>query len=555
MGGLWIWVWVAASLVGLGAAAMGVRWWRKRRRVRIVATRGIDARQFATSSAALVPASRPSVPPPSPLYDADGSKTIRTMHWQDTVTGAQTRSRRIRNYSQWYRTDSNVYAPTGRTLGEENAPPYGWEGGWDMRWAMLDSPVQAFISNASSEEGNGTLWGARLSWRPELWVNFKLLETNSGVTPTPNLDGRFVQWPSILDGGGFLRLDTMGDALGKLLRFTSQPSAWPRISVMQSPGCTFEIVDRSRLRFLAPDGDVYLETRPAYGWWGAADPTADEATQGRVEIVEGEAITVNGKQLRTFRLVPLAEDWGAAVFPIYLDPTLTVSGTTDLEDTCLLSGGNADKNYGGRTDVVFKNNSTQIAVFRVVSGALPAGTYNSVDISVYPAAGATVNSHSNRILSGNAWVEGVSNGVIEAGAACWNWAVYNTLAWNGSAGCNTAGVDYNSDNLCVFGPYTSGVWATEPCTAAGVAAFQGWADASHANEGMRLGEGGASTAQLRIASQESANGWYVDIDYNAPSTGGRIVTHSGNVFKDRAAARPAFPGHPFGDFSRILVKC
>lgn len=545
--------WSIAAVAGLSAVVallQMVRGSQRRLRVEFAAPPPAVAR-------AALGATRNPLPMPRPQYDRDGSRTLRTTHWADIVVARASRRRRIGNYGNFFRSDAGIYRPTALGVEEAQSAPYDWQGLWDFRWAQLNTPLQSFASDAASDAASGCLWGCRLSWLPRLWVNFKLLGALPGVTPTPNLGQRTVTWPSVLQGPGHLQVDAGRHALSKKIRFDGQPAQWPRISIRQPLGCTFEIDNETTLVFLSANGTEYMRTRPAFGWWGAASPDEDGAQTGRLRVVEADPINVNGMALRTVRLVPVAEDWAAATFPIYLDPSLVISGTTDLEDTALSSLA-ATSNYGAnfyvRYTQVTAPTTAWRGLIRVMTSALPAGVYTAASWTYYNTAAAGGDVLVKRVLPGNDWVEGTAVAGIQSGSTCWDYVKHNTQAWAGSSGCNTSGVDYDSA-LALTIPAATGS-STTAFAAAGVAAFQGWYNSTFANEGFVIGGGGASTTVATLHTQEyGVNPWTVEIFYDVAGSGGRIVTHSGNAFGDKAIGRPAFPGHPFGDFLRKLVQC
>ena len=93
------------------------------------------------------------------------------------------------------------------------------------------------------------------------------------------------------------------------------------------------------------------------------------------------------------------------------------------------------------------------------------------------------------IKPGNAWVGGDSYEAIEAGASCWNWAVYNTLAWlSGANGCGVSGTDYFADAAPPskgYGSYPSG--PDKPFSMALRPSWvSDWKNAATANEGMTI---------------------------------------------------------------------
>lgn len=486
---------------------------------------------------------------PRPQYDKDGSRTLRTMHWRDGAIDKQAGMRSIQNFSQWYRSDAGIYAPTWRTFAEPASLPYGWDGPWRFKWAQLDSPMQSFVSDAPSGAEHGCLWGMRLSWRPDLWVNFQLTEQRSGRPAIPTLRERRVVWQNVQAGSGALILDMHRHAVKKTLRYRSAPGTWARFAIRQPPGCTFEIVGGRALRFLDADGVEYMRTRPAYGWWGADDASSEDAQAGRVGLVEDEPERLAGEVLRTVRLAPFAADFSSATFPLYIDPSTAISGTTDLEDSYLFEG--RTRNYGGSSIVRTRGGGDYRGIIRIASSAIPSEVLTGVAITCTAAISNTNRAVLHRILPGNVWVEGSGDGTEDAGVVSWNYRINTTDTWQGAAGCDTAGVDYASatmgttPQLGPAGETRTGLLSGAP------AVLEAWRDAEYENNGALLLPASMQNpiTWCAFASTESGtyDPWSIEVYY---STGGkrRSVAFSGNAFGVYSNARPHQPGQPFEDF-------
>lgn len=439
------------------------------------------------------------------------------------------RRREIRVGSN-YKTPGNAFAPSAPGLEQAQGAPPDWAGFWDFSFAGLNAPLQTFARD-SMDVGNRAMVGCRLSDRPQSWWNLKAMNVNP-VDAFVSEDGLTITYAGLWDGCDLV-FEVQGMRLVKRIVIWDKSIAPPHFefTVQYGQGHDFAVSGGSMR--LSQDGIDYLRTDIP---WGKDSATTGLGPDGENQIPTTltEQAPVAGRPV--VRITPDPVAMASAFGTVTIDPTSVISGSASLQDAMILSGGNADKNYGSRADFVFKNNGTQKSLLRVLTSALPIGTYNTVDIDVYPNAGSTIASESRRVLPGNSWVEGTSNGVIESGAVCWNYPTYNAPPWNGTAGCSTPHVDYQDDNVCTFGSYTSGVWATENCTAAGVANFQGWVDGTYANEGFVLGFSGASTAQLRLSSQQGTNPWFVTIDYD------ELVGGLPRLGRGRGIFRGAFRG-------------
>lgn len=122
-----------------------------------------------------------------------------------------------------------------------------------------------------------------------------------------------------------------------------------------------------------------------------------------------------------------------------------------------LDNGDPDGNYGAHTKGYFGDLSSNTRHFREVQrfdlSSIPAGRtcmtatlylwdtnwgnhLNSTTLDIYEIASAN-----------STWVAGTANASPQAGSCCWNKKIYNTTAWAGSAGLNTATTDYVNTSL------------------------------------------------------------------------------------------------------------
>jgi hypothetical protein len=112
------------------------------------------------------------------------------------------------------------------------------------------------------------------------------------------------------------------------------------------------------------------------------------------------------------------------------------------------------------------------------------------------------------------WVEnGYAGGISGApnSGACWNYQVYNTLAWAGSAGASTAGTDYYAPAL-YSDTYTSGsvpVWKSFTVTDSTILAL--WRD--YESIELLYRTSGFGNSNLIYSSEAGVNGPYFDIQY------------------------------------------
>lgn len=110
-----------------------------------------------------------------------------------------------------------------------------------------------------------------------------------------------------------------------------------------------------------------------------------------------------------------------------------------------------------------------------------------------------------------AWIEGISNGLAQAGEPCWNALAADgaggvTTDWAGSAGLSTSGTDYETTALGTFGGYLNDANGTNYTAALLVSRVQGWFGSPNTNYGILLTSITYGVGQL--ASREHATAAY-----------------------------------------------
>jgi len=205
-------------------------------------------------------------------------------------------------------------------------------------------------------------------------------------------------------------------------------------------------------------------------------------------------------------------DLSAAVYPVTVDPTLTLQPAAAEGKDNRIDSGNPTWNYGtvGRFDMF----TTVKGLIEYDLSSIPAtATCDSATFYTYQAnSGAalawTVTVYS--IASGNeAWIEGTQfAGLAAAGEPCWNALAADgaggvTTAWAGSAGLATSGTDYEASSIGSFSGNRSDANGTEYSTALTAARVAGWFSGSNTNYGMLLvtsaGVGGFGTSDNATA--------------------------------------------------------
>lgn len=384
----------------------------------------------------------------------------RDFHWSDTVPDPlhlQNKKRIIQNWLN-FKLPNRDWQESNLITEEVLSIPDNWTGQFDFKYQQLNSPLQVFAGD-STDPLNTALFGARWASNPEYWFNMKFI----GVTASQPIIYPVIQtirWNDIYTKTD-LGLRAYKHKIEKILKLKApgHPTSF-RFALRLPPGFSYLIINDS-LRILDDQGKVIFRSFPVHGWDSATTAlSADGSNSIRVSLVEAPPITVGGKTFPTFRLIPNQDDLSSAIYPVFIDPTVTITGIAAIEDTMLndTSTGNKNNNYGNTTVIqVFKWASGHIKpIWRILSG-IPAGTITGFRHFWYTNFLVTPNFpvDYHRITNANTWVEGTVSGAIQVGSPCWNWTKYNTQAWAGSLGCNTSGTDFEAS---VGTNYTITAW-------------------------------------------------------------------------------------------------
>jgi hypothetical protein len=386
--------------------------------------------------------------------------------------------------------------------------------GESLSYASRRAPLQAFVGDGSTALKTGLL-ALREAAHPGHWIKLKWVNVNTVATAADRA-ARTATWPDIWAQTD-LRYQIGRARVEKLitLKSSGHPASF-RCAFVLAPGHTYAIVGNS-LRIYDETGAEWLRTPPAW---------ARDAADARVRVAMVDGGLLGG--LPTIRLVPNATDLSSAVYPVRVDPTATLSGTTAIEDAMMISNA-SNANYGGYGDIyavegTYSSGSIRRTLMRIATASIPAGT-----ISAFRAK-LTRFPHSSSANPGNldwyaikdakTWVEGTSVGAQESGAACWDYARYNTLAW-ASAGCGTSGTDYDAGATPptqAFAAYASGPPASVLFTFDLKPEWPtAWRDATRVNNGMlvRARAESSGIAFYAASSEYSSNQPTFEIDYTA----------------------------------------
>jgi len=189
--------------------------------------------------------------------------------------------------------------------------------------------------------------------------------------------------------------------------------------------------------------------------------------------------------------VEFTADFTGAVYPVTIDPTMTLQPQGTVGKDCYLYSTQPTWNSGisdhleTRPAAMSSLLEFDLSVRHPSDVCVSATLYMTVN---YLDAGGsrTVNVYS--VAQANEdWVEGTKNEAVAAvGESTWDWKRYATVAWPGSAGCQTSGTDYESSLLGTFTVVDSAPVGTEYSTALTASRVEDWFGPSNTNYGLVL---------------------------------------------------------------------
>jgi hypothetical protein len=401
------------------------------------------------------------------------------LHHTDTALGGRDVRRVIGNYLN-FRTPAGEWQAADPDVEEQGTPPAHWSGAYEFTHALLRGALQVFVGD-STDPSNTALLGMRLAEEPDHWVNFKAVNVNAVPMVVQRLQRR-VAWAGLWDHADLAW--TLGRGLvRKVIRLNDpgHPAAF-RFAMRLPAGHTYTIAGNV-LRLFDGNGREWLRTPPPW--------MADSSDRKlRASLVEAPAMG----GFPTFRIVPNATDLQTATYPVVLDPTATISGTSAIEDNFMVEF-SPSNNAGGSTALVMGMQSAGTnyrQLFRIATAQIPAGTLSAFRLKAtrfaHPNSTVAGTLSIYSVAAGRSWVEGTrNNDGSQAGSCCWSHYQFNTLAWT-TAGAKSSGNDFDADAsppTYAYGTHSSGgdVLHTITLRASWATA---WRDGSHANQGILL---------------------------------------------------------------------
>lgn len=426
----------------------------------------------------------------------------RSQHHTTYRVVGKTKLRHIENWSNW-QNHLGVWGATSLNVASQVAEPPAWSGAYDFDRASQNAPIQFFARDAM-DAGNRAMVGFRKSDSPSCWMNIKAHNIDNAVDVT-DIDSRTVQWTGLWTDTNYrvkhfnhkIKVDFVLTGENHPASFTETIKLGSGMSLQDNGNNTISVMKSGEEIFKMPAPYGYVET--------------DENQESVIDVTMVVGAKING--LDSIVITPNADDLISVGYAnnIVIDPSATISGTTDIEDNELVSG-SGDNNKGTATRVGARS-SFYRTIVRVKPSALPAGTYSQFDWNVNMEVGGVggIVWLINRIEEANAdWVEGTQSNGVQSGSSCWNDHTYQDIQeWAGSAGLGTSGTDYE-----VAGGIT-------PTIAPGAQTFNlptqwatDWSNGDWADTGFLIRNITDGGNNHRISSVEGSNPHTFDITYS-----------------------------------------
>ena len=147
---------------------------------------------------------------------------------------------------------------------------------------------------------------------------------------------------------------------------------------------------------------------------------------------------------------------GRETWPITIDPTSTISGTANVQDSTIFSGSptfNFGSSIGAGDGGVTFDETARRTLLRFASASIPAGTITASRYYAYKAAAwTTAGNYDFRwypIASAvGDWIEGTGTGTAaQTGSCSWNSRQHSSLAWTAAGvlvGTDTGALDHTA---------------------------------------------------------------------------------------------------------------
>jgi len=373
----------------------------------------------------------------------------KEQHALDIPLGRRKRKRTIRNWMH-YQEPGSDWLTSAPSPDIATGTPDNWVGGFNFQFFSRFGPMQIALGNDAQDRPHVRV---RRSHKPGNWAEFIWLGGQT-ITPVATQNDKRVRWTGWRQNTALI-YTVSGNKLTKIIRLTDPTHpAFFRFALQLPDGHSYTLSPQGRIRIRDDQGSQYMRTSPPSALDSSTLSSDTPDGQQLISVtIEEDGVTAQGFPI--FKLTPDANDLSAAVYPVDIDPTVTIDSADDIEDTYNRSV-DPDHNLGGNSTLAFETflgSPVNITLMRVKN--FPDGNYESLVLTTHNnATGGAGTLGIYPIKSANAdWVVGTSVFAIEAGASCWNWKKYNTDAWAGGAnGCGVPGVDFDNTDGFTFNP-------------------------------------------------------------------------------------------------------
>ena len=442
-----------------------------------------------------------------------------TEHYSDRRLSPGQLTRRIGRWLN-YREPCGGWAVAAPNLAVALDVPDNWQGAFDLDRYSRHGALQIGVGDTSDPD-NRALFGLRRSDQPEAWINLKAYDGVQAVSPLWDPAGLIAIFAGLWPNAD-VSFTVNRHRIEKRIEMAIGAPLIYRWTLREAPGVTHDWQPNGELLFRNAAGDpVFVLPAP----W-ATDANGDPVS---VTMTEEDPVSIGG---HSYPVIKLGIDPAGATYPITVDPTAVISGTTDVEDAVFWGWSpHKNKNWGAAERLLVRQTGTGPlhTVARISAGSVPAGTITGFRLVFYPWTGNYSFLSAYIVAAANDWIEGTGNPIDgEVGACCWNFAKYNSQAWaGGSSGCGISGTDYDADATPPQILPVLNVWASLDLKTEWPPL---WRDAIRAANGIILKSTGVIANNL-YSSERASHPLRFEIDYLAPEPS--VIFDFGKVRKKK----------------------
>lgn len=386
----------------------------------------------------------------SPIYS---THSVDYRQFENTLT--RSREMSIAPYS-YHKNDAGLFVSSDTLSRDISSTPQGWGANWSPKWCV-GGVLKTYVSNTPSDspQGGGIL--SRLAHRPDLWAETVAANKTPGVSPVRS--GNIFTWTNLFPDNGTLELEVDRSRFRKIIKYPGMPTTYPILGISIPESCTL-VIESRQLRFLDENGDQYMHSNPAIGWWGCERREDAETTEGAglggIDLVDRGTAQSQGKTYRLVELIPDSVSWETSSGIVRFDPDLEITGNTVIDMNMMIAAW-PTFNYGNRgtpstAAFGFDTGKRRITI-RTDEDELPSGTITAARYDLYwplvdYAGDADGTQAVYKLVPGNSeWIQGTGDHGAQTGSPCWDFLAYDATIptdWVGATGGLLSGTDYDA---------------------------------------------------------------------------------------------------------------